>query len=66
MTTEELFEISLSGPGLLGFSAQYFINADLKTKKEYLLNLKQQIPEVRENMIAYYGEEFVLALQQYE
>ena len=65
MTTEELFEISLSGPGLLGFSAQYFINADLETKREFLLSLKQQIPEVRENMIAYYGNDFVDALENY-
>ena len=65
MTTEELFEISLSGPGLLGFSAQHFINADLETKREFLLNLKQQIPEVRENMISYYGNDFVDALENY-
>lgn len=65
MTTEELFEISLSGPGLLGFSAHHFLNADLETKREFLLNLKQQIPEVRQNMIAYYGNDFVDALENY-
>ncbi len=66
MKTEDLFQTALKGPGLLGFMAKHFIDADQKTKKEFLLNLKEQIPEVKQEMIQYYGSEFVMELERFE
>ncbi|MES2680171.1 MAG: hypothetical protein V4635_09815 [Bacteroidota bacterium] len=63
--TIKLYEQIVKGGGIFGQSAELYIN-DPEAQRHFLSQFKNELKRHRNDLIAVYGEQFVIDLEKYE